>query len=197
MMEFEESGMIFEFDPANCFRVEEDPLVKRSQCASTSNIKACECVSYINGVHCFIEAKSSAPKMSLGNKEDLRLNGKIVPPTWEIYDNYQHFLRDISKKFQDSFYILRSLTEGVHGEEGKKRVTIEKAHVKKEAIRFILVLNFQGKPVDKQGLATLQDALKNEMRPFLNLWKISDTSVKVAMPEDASRILRIPVKVKE
>lgn len=197
MIRFEESGMTFEFNPENCYRIEEDPLVRKSQCASTANNKACECISHIDGFHCFIEAKTSAPKGRSGNKEDLRLDGKPVPDTWEVYDNYQHFLRDISKKFQDSFYIFRALTEGVHGVEGRKRVTLEEKHLKDNALRFVLILNFnlpKGKRVDKQVLATLQDALKNEMRPFLRIWNIPDTSVKVALPEDAAQILKIPVK---
>ncbi|MDE5790958.1 MAG: hypothetical protein K2H96_07000 [Muribaculaceae bacterium] len=195
-----ESGMIFEFAENNCYRIEDDPLVKKSNCASTLNNKGCECVSFIDGHHCFIEAKSSAPRNRSGDIKDVLLNGKPLPPTWEIYDNYQHFLRDISKKFIDSFFILRSLLEGVHGEKRLKEVTIKEKRIKYDAVRFILIINFPlptGKTVDKQGLVNLQEALKNEMRPFLNVWKIPDTSIKIVLPEDAAKILHIPVSIEK
>ncbi|MDE6410817.1 MAG: hypothetical protein K2K81_11340 [Muribaculaceae bacterium] len=195
-----ESGMIFEFAEDNCYCIEEDPLVKKSQCASTFNNKGCECVSFIDGYHCFIEAKSSAPRKRDGDIRDVRLNGKPLPPTWEIYDNYQHFLRDISKKFIDSFFILRSLLEGVHGAKRLKEVAIKEKSIKYDAVRFVLIINFplrEGKTVDKQGLVNLQEALKNEMRPFLNVWKIPDTSIKIVLPEDAAKILHIPVSIEK
>lgn len=196
MIRLKESGMIFEFDDNNCYCIEKDPLVEKSNCASTSNNKGCECVSFINGYHCFIEAKSSAPRGRIGNVEDVRLNNEPLPHNWEIYDNYQHFLRDISKKFIDSFFILRSLVEGVHGEERYRDVMLKDKNLKYNAIRFILIINFPANPdraVDKQGLVTLNEALKNEMRPFLNVWRIPDTSIKVVLPADASKILNIPV----
>ena len=45
------------------------------------------------------------------------LNDKHMPKNWIAYDNYRTFLRDIAKKFIDSFYILRALTEYRHGKE--------------------------------------------------------------------------------
>ncbi|MDE6026899.1 MAG: hypothetical protein K2G23_02375, partial [Muribaculaceae bacterium] len=68
-----ESGMIFEFAENNCYRIEDDPLVKKSNCASTLNNKGCECVSFIDGHHCFIEAKSSAPRNRSGDIKDVLL----------------------------------------------------------------------------------------------------------------------------
>lgn len=44
-------------------------------------------------------------------------------------------------------------------------------------------------------MSVLQDALKNEMRPFLKIWNIPDTSVKVVLPEDAYRLLKVPVRL--
>lgn len=200
MKSFNESGMVFVFDDSNCYCIEHDPLVEKLKSSGTSNNKGCECVSFINGCHYFIEAKSSAPRGRSGEIKDVRLKGKPLPNNWEIYDNYQHFLREISKKFIDSFFILRSLIEGVHGEKRLEEVTIEEKRLKYAAIKFVLILNLHlpvGKTVDKQDLVNLQDALKNEMRPFLSIWKIPDKSVKVVIPSDAANILNIPVSVEK
>ncbi|MDE6669409.1 MAG: hypothetical protein K2K26_06980, partial [Muribaculaceae bacterium] len=87
MTVFKESGLIFEFEDNNCFRIENDPLVTSGYCTSTSNNMACECVSVIEDRHCFIEAKMSAPQGPGGNVKDLTLNGKPMPSTWVAFDN--------------------------------------------------------------------------------------------------------------
>ncbi|MDE6194087.1 MAG: hypothetical protein K2M83_08910 [Muribaculaceae bacterium] len=194
MIRFTESGMEFEFAEDNCFRIEEDPLVKRSQCKSTSNNMACECISFIEGHHCFIEAKRSVPRKADGKVGVVSLNGAPLPKTWEIYDNYQHFLRSICKKFIDSFYILQAISEGRHGRQRKEDLSLKEKCVNLDRIRFILIINFPvEKNVEKQELVTLTEALKNEMRPFLKIWKIHDSSVKVLLPIDAKTKLNIPI----
>lgn len=197
MITFEESGLQFVFDDDNCYRVENDPLVVNGKSTSSSNNMACECISVIEGKHCFIEVKKSAPKSSGGSVKDLMLNGKPMPKNWVAYDNYRAYLRDISKKFIDSFYILRSLIEGRHGKERLDAVNLPDKNLNLDRIRFILIINLQllpNKNVDKQALSDLQDAIKNEMRPFLNIWRIPDTAIKVVLPNDAKHILNIPIK---
>lgn len=194
MMRFIESGITFEFEDENCYRIEDDPLVKKCHFKSTSNNMACECVSIIGDHHCFIEAKQSVPRRANGQVSDLRLNGMPIDKTWEVYDNYQHFLRSISKKFIDSFHILRSLTEGRHGRERCDAVNLPEKHLNFDKLRFILIINFpSNKNVLKGELANLTDALKNEMRPFLNTWKIHDSAIKVVVPADAKHKLNIPI----
>lgn len=159
---------------------------------------ACECVSVINKRHCFIEAKMSAPRGPGGNVKDLRLNGKSIPNTWTAFDNYTTFLRNISKKFIDSFSILLSLSQGRHGSERLKAIQLSDKHLNFDRLRFILIINFTVSPghyIDKQSMSVLQDALKNEMRPFLKIWNIPDTSVKVVLPEDDYRLLKVPVRL--
>lgn len=194
MIRFTESGMDFEFAEDNCFRIEEDPLVKGYQCKSTSNNMSCECVSFINGHHCFIEAKRSVPRKADGKVSDVLLNGNPLPKSWEVYDNYQNFLRSISKKFIDSFHILRAIAEGRQGRQRLEELPLTVKSVNLDKIRFMLIINFPGeKNIEKQELVTLTEALKNEMRPFLKIWNIHDSSVKVLLPTDAKTKLKIPI----
>lgn len=195
MIRFVESGMSFEFDENNCFRIELDDLVsKQSYHNSSQNIKACECVTVIDGNHCFIEAKSSAPRKPFAKVNELTLHGQSIPKNWEAYDNYQKFLRDISKKFIDSFSLLKSITEGRHGIERMESLPLYSKYLSLDQIRFILIVNLNtSKNVDKQSMSLLKDAITNEMRPFLKIWNIPDKSVKVALPGDAKRLLRIPI----
>ncbi len=194
MICFNESGITFEFDDDNCFRIEDDPLVKKGHHRSTSNNMACECVSFIDDHHYFIEAKQSVPRNSSGNVKNLQLNGKPIDKTWEVYDNYQHFLRSISKKFIDSFHILRSLIEGRHGEERRNGISLNNKQLNLDRLRFVLIINFPAdKSVSKESLANLTDALKNEMRPFLNIWNIHDSAIKIVIPKDAKQKLNIPI----
>lgn len=194
MIRFNESGINFEFDDDNCFRIENDPLVKKGHRRSTSNNMACECVSFIDDHHYFIEAKQSVPRNSSGKIKDLQLNGKPINENWEVYDNYQHFLRSISKKFIDSFQILRSLIEGRHGEQRRNDIALTYKRLNLDKLRFVLIVNFPpDKSVSKESLANLSDALKNEMRPFLNIWKIHDSSIKIVLPKDAKQKLNIPI----
>ncbi len=196
MIRFTESGINFEFAQNNCYRVEDDVLVKNSNCKSTSNNMACECVSVIDGCHYFIEAKQSVPRNADLKVRDLNLNGKPIPKTWEVYDNYQHFLRSVSKKFIDSFNILRSIAEKRHGQQRFEDLSIPDKCLNLDKLRFVLIVNFPvGTNIQKQELANLNDALKNEMRPFLNIWKIHDASVKVVLPADANHKLHIPVTI--
>ena len=196
MIAFEESGLKFVFDDDNCYRVENDPLVINGTGNSSSNNMACECISIIDEKHCFIEVKKSAPQSPGGNVKDLILNGKPMPKNWVAYDNYKAYLRDISKKFIDSFYILRALTEKRHGKERFDSLNLPNKSINLDKLRFILIINLQlppNKNVDKQALSNLQDALKNEMCPFLNIWRIADTAIKVVLPNDAKHILNIPI----
>lgn len=198
MTAFQEPGLLFEFADKNCFRIEKDPLVTHGYSSSTSNNMACECVSVIDGRHCFIEAKMSAPKGPGGSVKDLKLNGKSMPDTWTAFDNYTTFLRNIAKKFIDSFSILLSLSQGRHGSERLEAIQLPDKHLNLDHLRFILIINFTVQPghsIDKQLMSVLQDALKNEMRPFLRIWHIPDTSVKVVLPEDAYRMLKVPVRL--
>ncbi|MDE7388586.1 MAG: hypothetical protein K2M97_04965 [Muribaculaceae bacterium] len=196
MISITESGMTFELAEDNCFQIELDPLVKKKHFDSTSNVKGCEFVTVVNGHHCFIEAKQSAPAGSNGNVRDLRLNGGPVPDNWTIFDNYRSFLRDISRKFIDSLHVLTSLSAGRHGKQRRDNITLPIRIPDPDKLRFILIVNLGQKQMqnfDKQQMASLNDALKNEMRPFLSIWNIPDTSIKVALPDDARRILKVPI----
>lgn len=197
MMRFEESGMTFEFDEDNCFRIEDEPLLA-TICSknSTQNLMPCECVTVIDDHHCFIEAKKSAPKGPNGNVSDLMLNGEKMPSTWIAYNNYQRFLRDISKKFIDSYSLLRSIVENRHGKAKRDSLPLFSKDLRFDKIRFVLVINLVNvdeNNVDRQLMAELSDALLNEMRPFLRLWNIPDHSVKIALPGQARRLLNLPI----
>ena len=142
MIRFTESGMEFVFAGDNCFRIEEDSLVKGNQCKSTSNNMACECVSFINGNHCFIEAKRSVPRKTDSKTSDVLFKGLPLPKSWEVYDNYHNFLRSISKKFIDSFYILRAILEGRHGSQRLDDLPLKNKHVNLDRLRFVLIIIF-------------------------------------------------------
>ncbi len=192
MMTLRESGLIFEFEESNCYCIEDDPLVHK-----TSNIMACECVSIIGGRHYFIEAKKSAPQGPNGDTKKVTLEGNPLPSNWKVIDNYRNYLREISKKFIDSFSLLKAIMEKRHGEERQKGIHLPEKTLDLSKLRFVLVLNLPENPgisIDKQRMVTLQDALKNEMRPFLSIWNIPDTSVKVVLPSDAKQKLHIPIR---
>ena len=196
MISFEESGMKFVFADDDCYCVEHDPLVTKGCDSSSRNLKACECVSVINGRHCFIEAKSSSPRGPNGSVSDVKLNDAPLPDTWRVYDNYRTFLRDISQKFTDSLAIIQAVGAGRHGADRAKTLGKVGGKISWGAVRFILILNIKvapGKAVEMDGLQNLQDALKGEMRPFLKLWNIPDTAVKVVTPEQAAKVLGVPV----
>ncbi|MDE6315849.1 MAG: hypothetical protein K2L71_05220 [Muribaculaceae bacterium] len=184
MIEFEESGLTFRLDEDNCFRVEQHPLANRGYKTSTHNIKACEFISYINGRHIFVEAKSSAPRKRNGSVDDLTLNGNPMPDNWTAYDNYTTFLRDITKKFVDSYSILKAIREGLHGQDAKDGLHLPDKTVSNSQIEFVLILNIRDNAgnVVRDSFANLKEALTNEMRPFLNVWKISSNAVKVCWP---------------
>jgi hypothetical protein len=195
MIEFVESGISFKFEDNNCFRVEQDPLVTHSYPNSTQNNRACECITVIDGYHCFIEAKSSAPKGASGNVKDLQLGGNHIPANWEAYDNYRAYLRSIAKKFIDSYNILKALIEERHGQERKQQLCLAHKKLNHDKLKFILVINLgRETDVDKDSLSKLKDALTSELRPFLRTWNIPDTSIKVVLPEQAKRILKLPIE---
>lgn len=179
MIEIEESGLIFELADDNCFRVEQHRLVTRGCRNCTQNNKACEFITYLNNRHVFVEVKQSAPqKVDASRKPNL-------PHNWVVYDNYETYLRTISKKFADSFYILTSLADGNHGK--CQEPLIENTRINLHHIEFILILNPSNTltSAEKDGIAVLRDSLVNEMRPFLNIWNISPDSVKILLPYQA------------
>lgn len=184
-----ESGMVFRLPDDNCFPVEKHHLAKASWQTTSQNIKACEFVTYDNDKHVFVEAKSSAPLGRNGNVGDLRLNGKKLPDNWTAYDNYTTFLRNITKKFIDSYYILRALSEKRHGVNGLEDINLPVKTVNNDNVEFTLIVNLQENAgnVSKQSFAQLKEALTNEMRPFLHIWNISTDSVKVLWPSIARR----------
>lgn len=196
MITFDESGLTFEFKDDDCYIIENDPLIANSQCASTSNNMACECISIIDSKHVFIEVKSSAPRGASANIKKISLDGKPLPENWIVYDNYKNFLRQIAKKFIDSFQLLKSFQEGNHGSQRLAALHNVGNQLKRDNLQFVLILNLnipEDKKVDMQVLSNLQDSLKNEMRPFLKIWNIPDISVKVALPESAKSKLKIPI----
>lgn len=197
VIQFIESGITFEFDAGNCFRIEDDPIVAQGNVrGSTQNNKACECVTVIEDHHYFIEVKKSAPKGPTGRVEDLSLNGEKIPANWEAYNNYQKFLREISKKFIDSFSLLKSIMENRHGEDKKKSIPLSLKILDLDKMRFILIINLNNDKIgniDKQAMSTLKDAITNELRPFLKIWNIPDRSVKVVLPSQAKDYLGIPI----
>lgn len=187
MMEFVESGLNFRLADNNCFRIEKHSLALKHHRHSSQNIKACEFISFIKDRMVFVEAKSSAPLNTNGKVEDLMLNGVKMPDNWTAYDNYTTFLRNITKKFVDSYNILRAISEGRHGIEERKNLHLPSTTVDNENIEFVLILNLPSNAgnVKRESLSSLRDALTNEMRPFLSIWRIPSDAVKVCWPEQA------------
>lgn len=189
MMVVEESGMKFQLEDNNCFRIEKHALANTNCRNSTRNNKACEFIIFKNGLHVFVEAKSSAPKSPAGNVSDLKLNGNPMPNNWCAYDNYTTYLRDIAKKFIDSFNILHAIAVGRHGDHERNTINLPQVKPDNDKIEFVLVLNIPSVAgnVVRESLAHLNDALTNELRPFLKTWNISTTAVKVFWPEQAHK----------
>lgn len=189
-MEIQESGMKFQLEDNNCFRIEKHFLANTNCKNSTRNNKACEFVTFANGRHVFVEAKSSAPKGPTGCVNDLRLNDQPMPDNWCAFDNYTSYLRDIAQKFIDSFHILLAIAKGRHGEEERRHVNLPELFPDKGNVDFVLILNIpvMAGNVGREPLAPLNAALTNEMRPFLKTWKISPDTVKICWPEKAQHL---------
>lgn len=201
MIDFKDSGMHFRFPDGECYKIEDDPLVSEQKTRSTNANKSCECVAYIDGHHYFIEAKSSVPRKERAlDADSLRIehNGiyEPVPEQWEVYNNFDSFLRQISKKFIDAFYLLKSISENRATKGAKRTVTLSRTKVDYDKVKFILIINFPARKstiIDEDSLSNLMDAIKAEMRPFLNIWGIRDTSIKVVLPDVAKKGLHIPI----
>lgn len=185
MIEVKESGLTFNLDDDNCFRVEEHPVVRRKYGGSSQGNKACEFVTVVDGRHIFVEVKSSAPKGRTGYVRDLTLNGAPMPENWTAYDNYTTYLHDITKKFVDSYHLFRSVAEGNHGP--CESLNLPEHKLERDRIEFVLIVNIptEVRAAVKDSFANLKDALTNEMRPFLVMWGISTAAVKVFWPEQA------------
>ena len=183
MTDINESGMTFRFPDENCFVIETDPVVMGHKC-----IKACECVATITAkgkdLAIFLEAKSSAPKSKECRRELLAYDSQPFPERWFVLTDFDKFISDICLKFEDSFSTFYAMSQGHHGKEAAARLPKGCNAVDIRSTLFVLVIN----GFKEDWLSPLNDAIKRQMRHFLNSWNLPDTSVKTLTPEGAATI---------
>lgn len=153
---FSESDMNFEFEDDCLYRIEESSLLSKvnKRTDKTNSYSACECVVMINEDVTLIEAKTSAPHP----------NSK---------ENFNEFIDKVASKFRDTmmvFYAARLR----HPEEamGSK---LRGVNLETIGYRLILIIRKH----ENKWLPPVSDAVKYKLRPFLRLWNIKDTNIKV------------------
>lgn len=185
MITIEESGMTFTFPEGDCFHIEKDEALK-------PHVKPCEFIARIShrstDLLYFVEAKSSAPKECICDRSKLTYDGMPIEPSWTVHTNFDNFVNDICRKFEDSFALFHAICSGYHGNEAKKRIPAGFVAYNNTSFRFILIIN----GFKDEWFPPLNDALKQRMRHFLNAWNISDICMKTLNAEGASA-LGIPV----
>lgn len=156
-MEFNESFMRFSFPEDDCFKIEEDDLVRGRQ-----GVKACECVVYLSGDVAFIEAKSSTPRPN--NLQKL-----------------EEFLAAIVEKFQSSLEIYTGIKNGVYGEETMSRLPKNLRNESQSFDHYRIYLIVYGHKLE--WLPGLSDTVKDRLREVIASYAIKDSQIKVLNEE--------------
>ncbi len=188
MTTFVESGMTFTFPDNDCFVIEKDKVVISGNC-----VKSCECVVRINprgrDRYAFIEAKSSAPREKICDRNKLLYDGDPIDESWSIWTNFDRFIDDICLKFEDSYMVYRAMMDGCHGREARARIPSGCRDATNGNVMFVLIVNgFQ-----EDWCQPLNDAIKKRLRHFLSSWNIPDIAVKTLNRNGAADV-GIPVK---
>lgn len=187
MIQIVESGMTFTFQDADCFRMEKDPVITSNDC-----VKTCEFVGRVTrkgtDLYLFVEAKSSAPKEKLCDRNKLLYDGASVSDSWKISTDFDCFVDDICTKFEDSYSVYRAMLAEYHGADAKSRIPAGCRGAEAANINFMLIIN----GFKDEWLPPLNDAIKKRLRHFLNAWHIPGTSVKTLNKAGAAS-LGVPV----
>lgn len=187
MITFIESGIRFSFPKTDCFRIEEDESVVRKE-----SVKACECLAKTtreaNAVYWFIEAKSSAPRERLCDRDKVIYDGAPIDANWSVLTNFDNFVNDICRKFEDSFSLCHATINGWHGTDASHRIPDGCRDFNNSNVKFVLIIN----GFMEEWCPPLNDAIRKRLRHFLNAWNIPDIAVKTINVKGAAA-LGLPV----
>lgn len=156
---FVESGMTFEFDSNDLYRIEESSTVK-----SLQSFKPCECVVRTGKFLSFIEAKTNAPN------PNNRLNKK----------NIDLFYNDIEQKFIDSLLFTTGLTLKRHIDVS---CPTNVSGVSLTAIKYRIVIII--KELKDKYLPDQLSCFKKQLKHITKAWHIDDSCIQVFNENEA------------
>lgn len=160
-MKVVESYMRFNLDDDYSFRIEQAREHFDVQC-----VMVCECVVMKKDKLCLIEAKSSSPS----------------PKSRE---NFDKFIGEITRKFEDSILLYNAMKMKRHGQEVCAEIPFSLISANND-IRYVLYLIIHGNEIE--WMPPIQDGLRNRLRHVLNAWKIKDIDVKAINHQTALEI---------
>lgn len=160
-MKVVESYMRFNLDDDYSFRIEQAREHFDVQC-----VMVCECVVMKKDKLCLIEAKSSSPS----------------PKSRE---NFDKFIGEITRKFEDSILLYNAMKMKRHGQEACAEIPFSLISANND-IRYVLYLIIHGNEIE--WMPPIQDGLHNRLRHVLNAWKIKDIDVKAINHQTALEI---------
>ncbi len=149
-IKIKESGMQFELDSSFLFHIEQDACVK-----GMKGVKRCEFITWTDNTVTFVEARSSFP-----NAENSPMN-------------FCNEIDEIAKKFIHSFEIF------VSSLLGRLPITLPDSIGMIDLNRVKFELFFILKDFPKSVLPPISEALKRDLKVFLDVWKIRDCDIKV------------------
>lgn len=158
---FEESGMSFEFDSDNLYRIEKSPIVTRLQ-----SFKSCECVVRSDNYLDIIEAKTNAPN----------------PNVKENQQNIDLFYKEIEQKFIDTLIFTTGITAKRHADETCP-LNISSVTLSSIKYRFYIIL----KNVETKYIPEQQSIFKKQLKHIAKAWDIDDYCIKVLNEEEARK----------
>lgn len=147
MLEFEESGMRFQFSEKKTFYVEKTAPYDTD--LRSYGVSSVECVTLYGEKVLFIEAKMSAPNPKSAGGENLR-----------------SYIQGIVKKFYDSLSLCCAIQSEVWPGESIGGELVEKLSRKPEIV-FVLIINKH----KKEWSASVQDRLQRDMQGLLKIWR--------------------------
>lgn len=146
MIDFEESGMRFQFTVEKSFHVEKSEVYDKR--LNGHGVCSVECITLRGEKVLFIEAKSSAPNPDTAS------------------ERFFDYIRGIVRKFQDSL----SLCEAIHSNLWSgKEIGDELAERLWNCPKIVFVLIIQHHK--KEWLREVQDGLTHEMNALLKIWR--------------------------
>lgn len=147
MLEFEESGMRFQFPEKKTFYIEKTaPYDTKLRSYGISSV---ECVTLYHEKVLFIEAKTSAPNPESAGGEKL-----------------SSYIQGIVKKFYDSLSLCCAIQSEVWTGESIGGELVKKLSRKPEIV-FVLIINKH----KREWSASVQDRLQQDMRGLLKIWQ--------------------------
>lgn len=159
MTRFTESEMTFEFEDDCLYRIELSQLLtKVNSCADcTSSYSTCECVVKQGDKVLLIEAKTS-----------------FADPASDEGKTFCKRIEEIVSKFRDTMSVFHAARLR-HPQEQKFGGELWNTKLEKATYELILIIRNH----DKEWLQPVSDSLKSRLKPFLRLWRIADTNIKV------------------